>query len=186
MSKLIVQAVQSQPALQKRDVLLAVVKVGTAITAIDQLLLTLDRDRKRFHEIGHQLMSGAQERNKLRRLMDRLIRAKDNLTAIITITHSQPAAPVSRRIVRQNRSSDNARQFNAPVVKGVPGQDPWKDICEVIVEDNEATGQSIQLNIAMTSGDLETAFKILAGSEQRQVDDELDREADAGLYQEPL
>jgi len=98
---------------------------------------------------------------------------------------SKSAAPITRRIVEDNEASKRARMFNAPVIRGDATKDPWEHITEMIVRRNKATDQSFMLNVAMTTQNLQLLFEELAKEEDRQVNAELNGEANTNLGNEP-
>lgn len=164
--KAVVASVCKEPGLQNdANVTDAVKSIGAGALAVQKHLSSLG-GRSQFQEIGHQLLRGTKDRETLNKLMQNLSNAKDNLLALISIFNVGISSQIeekmteilnlptggltdqreTKRIITRNEVSGRGFMMNAPVVSSGSGENLWKDIYEVRIEDNKAADQGVMLN----------------------------------------
>ncbi|TGO37888.1 hypothetical protein BHYA_0086g00030 [Botrytis hyacinthi] len=99
------------------------------LNRVDGLLLNIFGDDRGFGSIGVVKKYQPQKTNG----------------AEVALENVEDAGRVSRRIVSRNVAREQALQINAPI-----GEKGWREAFQIEIQDNEATGSSIQINHAIS------------------------------------
>lgn len=187
---IIVNNVQGEPALQNSNMELAIINLGACVGALEKQLQSMDKGRKGARAIAYQLVHGSRDKDAIGNLMSRLGRAKDSLTALISVgdagklrnlgvqleqaslasPNATTAGAASSRVIRDNETSDSAFMLNAPVIRNGANVDLWRDIAHVEVMRNTASGSSHMINYANSIENIEYLSNLFLEEERKRVE----------------